>query len=49
MKHVYRYITAIRRQKKMNEEEIRGVLGKVMHPEINASLIDLGIIKDIIV
>lgn len=31
----------------MNEEEIKKILEKVMHPEINASLVDLGIIKEI--
>lgn len=33
----------------MSEEEVRKVLGKVMHPEINATLVELGMIKDITV
>ena len=31
----------------MNEEEIKKIIEKVMHPEIDASLMELGMIKDI--
>jgi len=31
----------------MNEEEVKEIIGKVMHPEIDASLMELGMIKDI--
>ena len=31
----------------MNEEEVKKVIGNVMHPEIDASLVDLGMIKNI--
>ena len=31
----------------MNKKELNKILEKVMHPEINASLIGLGMIKDI--
>ena len=30
----------------MNKKELNKILEKVMHPEINASLIELGMIKD---
>jgi len=33
----------------MDEKDIREVLEKVMHPEIDASLMELGMIKDIVV
>lgn len=31
----------------MNEEEVKEVIRKVMHPEIDASLMELGMIKNI--
>ena len=31
----------------MNEEKVKEIIGKVMHPEIDASLMELGMIKDI--
>jgi len=31
----------------MNEEEVKEIIGQVMHPEIDASLMELGMIKDI--
>lgn len=31
----------------MNEEEIKKIIEKIMHPEIDASLMELGMIKDI--
>lgn len=31
----------------MNEEKVKKVIEKVMHPEINASLVALGMIKDV--
>ena len=31
----------------MNEEEVKEIIGQVMHPEIDASLMKLGMIKDI--
>ncbi len=35
--------------KNIPEEDVRQVLGQLMHPEINYSLIDLGMIKDIVI
>ncbi len=31
----------------MNEEEVKEIVGKVMHPEVNASLVELGMIENI--
>jgi len=31
----------------MNEEEVKEVVGKVMHPEVDASLVELGMVEDI--
>ena len=31
----------------MKEEKVKEIIGKVMHPEIDASLMELGMIKDI--
>jgi len=33
---------------KLLQQDIRQVLSKVMHPEINYSLVDLGMIKDVV-
>ncbi len=31
----------------MKKEEVMNILNKVMHPEINASLVELGMIKEV--
>ncbi len=32
---------------KMNEEEVKDIVGKVMHPEVDASLVELGMVENI--
>ncbi|MCD6513248.1 MAG: DUF59 domain-containing protein [Thermoplasmata archaeon] len=31
----------------MNEEEVKEIISKIMHPEIDASLVELGMIEDV--
>lgn len=31
----------------MNEEEVKEIVGKVMHPEIDASLVELGMVENV--
>ncbi|HEC32433.1 MAG TPA: DUF59 domain-containing protein [Deltaproteobacteria bacterium] len=31
----------------MNEEEVKEIIGKVMHPEIDASLMELGMVENV--
>ncbi|RLF64069.1 MAG: hypothetical protein DRN31_01075 [Thermoplasmata archaeon] len=32
---------------KMSEEEVKEVIGKVMHPEVDASLVELGMVENV--
>jgi len=31
----------------MNEEEVKEIIGKVMHPEVDASLVELGMVENV--